>query len=162
MSPTVAESPFRKTRFALIAGFGSLLLAMALTGGDALIVLRQVRREDDAIRRQFLFRNRALNEVRSDLYLSGTYVRDYLLEPEPVRAEAFRSSLEDVRKRMQSALDSYERQLSAGQQTQYFALDTELARYWEVLRPVMKWDAEQRRTRGYAFLRDDVFPRREA
>ncbi len=70
---------------------------MGLTGGDALLVLSQVRREDDSIRRQFLFRNRALNEVRSEVYLSGTYVRDYLLEPEPVRAETFRSELEDVR-----------------------------------------------------------------
>src|ERR1700685_1819250 len=136
MPKPTAESPFRKTRFALIAGFGSLLLAMALTGGDALIVLRQVRREDDAIRRQFLFRNRALNEIRSDLYLSGTYVRDYLLEPEPAGAEAFRSSLEDVRKRMQSALDGYERQLNPAERPQYSALDTELSRYWEVLRPV--------------------------
>src|ERR1700722_14550225 len=126
-------------RFALTAGFGSLLLAMALAGGDALFVLRQVRREDDSIRRQFLFRNHALNEVRSDLYLSGTYVSDYLLEPEPARAEAFRSSLEDVRRRMQSALDAYERQLSSGERPQYSALDTELSRYWEVLGPVMKW-----------------------
>ena len=62
---------FRNARFVLIAGFGSLLLVMALTGGDALLVLRQVRREDDGIRRQFLFRNHTLNEIRSDLYLSG-------------------------------------------------------------------------------------------
>src|SRR5580658_50640 len=103
---------FWNARFALITGFGSLLLVMALTGGDALLVLRQVRREDDGIRRQFLFRNHVLNEIRSDLYLSGTYVRDYLLEPEPAGAEAFRSSLEDVRKRMQSTLDGLKRQLS--------------------------------------------------
>src|SRR5580658_3580050 len=101
---------FWNARFALIAGFGSLLLVMALTGGDALLVLRQVRREDDAIRRQFLLRNHTLNEVRSDLYLSGTYVRDYLLEPEPGRAEAFRSSLEDVHKRMQASIDGYKQQ----------------------------------------------------
>src|ERR1700683_4281730 len=108
MSGPPADRPFRNARFALTIGFGSLLLIMALTGGDALLVLRQVRREDDAIRRQFLFRNHTLNEVRSELYLSGTYVRDYLLEPEPERADAFRSSLEDVRKRMQAALDAYE------------------------------------------------------
>jgi len=156
------DHPFWNLRFALIVGFGSLLLAMALTGGDALLVLRKVRREDDGIRRQFLFRNHGLNEVRSDLYLSGTYVRDYLLEPEPVRAETFRSSLEDVRKRMQATLDAYARQLSPEDRLQYAALDTELVRYWDVLRPVMRWSTEERRTRGYAFLRDDVFPRRAA
>jgi signal transduction histidine kinase len=162
MSASPANRPFWNARFALTAGFGSLLLTMALSGGDALFVLRQVRREDDGIRRQFLFRNHALNEVRSDLYLSGTLVRDYLLEPEPERAEAFRSSLEDVRKRMQASIDGYERQLKPNERPQYSALDTELSRYWEVLRPVLKWDPAERRKIGYTFLRDDVFPRRAA
>lgn len=156
------DHPVWNLRFALTIGFGGLLLAMALTGGDALFVLGKVRREDDGIRRQFLFRNHALNDVRSDLYLSGTWVRDYVLEPEPVRAETFRSGLEDVRKRMQAALDAYARQLSPGDRPQYAALETELTRYWDVLGPVMRWSTEERRTRGYEFLRDDVFPRRAA
>jgi signal transduction histidine kinase len=158
----LASLMFRNARFVLITGFGSLLLIMALTGGDALLVLRQVRREDDGIRRQFLFRNHTLNEVRSDLYLSGTYVRDYLLEPEPARAETFRLNLEDVRKRMESALDDYGRQLNADERPQYSALTTELAGYWDILVPIMKWTAGERRARGYTFLRDDVFPRRAA
>jgi signal transduction histidine kinase len=153
---------FRNARFVLITGFGSLLLIMALTGGDALLVLRQVRREDDGIRRQFLFRNHTLNEVRSDLYLSGTYVRDYLLEPEAARAETFRLNLEDVRKRMESALVEYGRQVNDDERPQYSALTTELAGYWDILVPVMKWQAGERRARGYTFLRDDVFPRRAA
>ena len=162
ISGSPADGPSRNARFALTVGFGSLLLVMALTGGDALLVLRQVRREDDGIRRQFLFRNRTLNEVRSDLYLSGTYVRDYLLEPEPARAETFRLNLEDVRKRMQAALDEYERQLNADERPQYAALTNELSRYWNILGPIMKWDSAERRARGYEFLRDDVFPRRAA
>ena len=113
---------FWNARTALITGFGSLLLIMALTGGDALLVLRQVRQQDDAIRRQFLFRNHTLNEIRSDLYLSGTWVRDYLLEPEPARADAFLSSLEDVRRRMQSALDGYGRQVNGEERSSYAAL----------------------------------------
>src|SRR5579863_7096395 len=153
---------FWNARFALIAGFGSLLLVMALTGGDALLVLRQVRQQDDAIRRQFLFRNHTLNEVRSDLYLSGTWVRDYLLEPEPARADSFRSSLEDVRRKMQAALDQYGRQVNTEERPAYAALTKELVRYWDVLGPIMHWNAEERRTRGYIFLRDDVFPRRAA
>ena len=154
--------PSWNARFALFAGFGSLLLAMTLAGGDALLVLRQVRREDDSIRRQFLFRNRALNEVRSELYLSGTYVRDYLLEPDPPRADTFRVSLEEVRRQMQTALDAYGLQINPGERPQYLALTSELARYWNILGPIMKWNAEERRTRGYTFLRDEVFPRRAA
>jgi len=156
------ERPLWNTRVAVLTGFGGLLLTMTLAGGDALRVLRQVQREDDQIRRQFLFRNHVLNDVRSELYLSGTYVRDYLLEPEPVRAETFRASLEDVHNQMESALEAYGRQLNSEERAQYSALTTELSSYWGVLGPILRWNASERHERGYEFLRDDVFPRRAA
>jgi signal transduction histidine kinase len=154
--------PLWNSKNALTIGFGSLLVTMALAGGDALLVLRQVRREDDQIRRQFLFRNHVLNDVRSDLYLSGTYTRDYLLEPEPVRAETFGANLEDVHKRMESALATYGGQLDPGERAQYAALTAALSNYWSVLGPILQWNATERRERGYRFLRDEVFPRRAA
>src|SRR5215471_5144464 len=75
------------TRLALAAGFGGLLLIITLAGVDTLRVLRQIRHNGEEIRQEFLFRNHVLNNIRSDLYLSGTYVRDYLLEPDIDRAE---------------------------------------------------------------------------
>src|SRR5262249_48142918 len=95
------------TRFALIAGFGGLLVIITLAGIDTLRVVRQIRTNEDQIRQDFLFRNHVLNNIRSDLYLSGTYIRDYLLDPEFERAESYRSSLEKVRTEMDSALESY-------------------------------------------------------
>jgi signal transduction histidine kinase len=150
------------TRVALAIGFGGLLAIMALAGADGLRVLRQIRRNDDEIRRQFLFRNHVLNDIRSELYLSGTYVRDYLLEPEPARAEAFRTTLEQVHKEMEAALESYRSQLRPEERKDYAALTAELSRYWETLGPILKWKAAERRSRGYTFLRDEVFPRRQA
>ena len=150
------------TRFALAIGFGGLLIVVALAGIDALRVLQQIRRDDDEIRREFLFRNHVLNNVRSQFYLSGTYVRDYLLEPEPERAETFRASLQQVRQEMQSALAAYHAQLRPDEQPAYTKLTQELAQYWKVLGPILQWSGAERRARGYAFLRDEVFPRRQA
>jgi signal transduction histidine kinase len=149
-------------RFALMLGFGGLLAIMALAGVDALRVLRQITRDDNRIRRQFLFRNHVLNDIRSQLYLSGTYVRDYLLEPDTSRAETYRTSLEEVRKQMESALASYAGQLEPEEIKNYGALHTELGRYWQILGPTLNWSAAERQKRGYAFLRDEVFPRRTA
>src|ERR1700694_1094 len=149
------------TRFALAIGLGGLLAIMALAGADGLRVLRKIRRNDDQIRRQFLFRNHVLNDIRSEVYVSGTYVRDYLLEPEAERAEAYRASLEQVRKQMESALESYGRQTAPEEVKHYTALKTELAQYWEILAPIFRWDAAERRRLGYTFLRDEVFPRRQ-
>jgi signal transduction histidine kinase len=157
-----SDQPGVSSRLALIAGFGGLLAIVALGGVDALRVLRQMRREDDQIRRQFLSRNHVLNDIRSQLYLSGTYVRDYLLDPEQERAETHRTSLEGVRREMESALASYGKEVESGSQAPYVALRDELSNYWKTIDPILKWSTEERRTRGYAFLRDDVFPRRTA
>ena len=150
------------TRFALAIGFGGLLVVMALAGVDALRVLRQIRRNDDKIRKEFLFRNHVLNDIRSELYLSGTYVRDYLLEPEPARAETFRAGLEQVHQEMESALASYRGALRPDELKPYGEMIAELSQYWKILGPILRWSAAERRTRGYAFLRDEVFPRRQA
>ena len=111
--------PFWNARFALTVGFGGLLLIMALTGGDALRVCGRSGARTIESAGSFLFRNHVLNDIRSELYLSGTYVRDYLLEPEPARAETFRASLEEVRKQMESALESYGRQIAPEEATHY-------------------------------------------
>jgi signal transduction histidine kinase len=149
------------SRLALAIGYGSLLLIMALAGGDALRVLRNFRANDDGIRRQFLLQNRLLNDIRSEVYLSGTYVRDYLLEPEAERADSYRSSLEQLRKQMEAALQSYGRQVAPPEAQHYTALTEELAQYWRILAPIFQWDSMERHRLGYSFLRDEVFPRRQ-
>src|SRR3989441_10794441 len=150
------------TRIALVVGFGGLLAIIALAGIDTLRVLRQIRANGDQIRQEFLFRNHVLNNIRSDLYVSGTYVRDYLLEPDYERAESYRSTLEKVRTEMDSALESYGSKLDPEQSRDYAALKIELAGYWDVLEPVLQLNNQERQRKGYAFLRDEVFPRRMA
>src|SRR5277367_1393391 len=152
---------FFRSRVALALGFGGLLAIMVLAGIDAWRVLEQFRRSDDQIRSRYLSENHLLNDIRSDVYVSGTYVRDYLLEPEPQRADAYRANLEQVREHMQTALDSYRRQLAPAEVQQYTELRAELADYWTILAPIFQWDAAERRRSGYSFLRDEVFPRRQ-
>jgi signal transduction histidine kinase len=158
---TCSDSVFFRSRIALAFGFGGLLLIMGLAGIDALRVLQQFRRSDDQIRRRYLSENHVLNDIRSDVYISGTYVRDYLLEPEPRRADTYRTNLEQVRKHMQAALDSYGRQVAPAEIRHFTALQVELTDYWRILAPIFDWDAAERRRSGYSFLRDEVFPRRQ-
>lgn len=148
--------------FTLALGFGGLLAIMALAGIDGIRALRQISRSDNQIRRQFLAESGSLNDIRSELYLSGTYVRDYLLEPDPGRAESYRISLEQVHSEMNAAMESYGRQPEVTQDRHYTELAAELSRYWSALGPILRWSATQRRANGYSFLRDQVFPRRTA
>src|ERR1700686_2118184 len=124
-SQTSADRISFSSRFALLIGFGGLLLIMALAGIDTLGVFQRFRHSDEQIRGRYLSQNHVLNDIRSDVYLSGTYVRDYLLEPDPTRAEAYRTSLRDVRKHMESALEFYGSQTSPTEIRHYSALRTE-------------------------------------
>src|SRR5579872_198063 len=115
----ISDRLMRSSRVTLTVGFGGLLAIMMLSGFDALRVLHQIRRDDDQIRRQFLARNHVLNDIRSELYLSGTYVRDYLLEPAPDRDSNYRTTLEQVHKEMEAALESYRSQLRPEERKDY-------------------------------------------
>src|ERR1700691_185368 len=160
-APRSSDRVFFRSRIALAVGFGGLLTIMALAGIDALNVLHQFRRSDEQIRRRYLSQNHVLNDIRSDVYVSGTYVRDYLLEPDTARADAYRASLEEVRRHMESALESYRSQVAPTDAQHYSALRAELQDYWGILAPIFRWNPNERRRSGYAFLRDEVFPRRQ-
>jgi len=150
------------SRLVLIVGFGGLLLLMVFAGADSLQALREIQRSNDAIREDFLSRTKVLEQIRAEFYLSGTYVRDYLLEPEVQKAESHRVSLLQTRNDMDSALQKYRALVTVEESGPFHNLMEELAAYWKVLEPVMQWNSIQRRDRGYAFLRDEVFPRRTA
>src|ERR1700722_16693636 len=66
----------------LVVGFGGLLLIMAAAEVGALLFLNSLRHNDSALQARFLARNRTLERIRSNIYLSGTFVRDSLLAPE--------------------------------------------------------------------------------
>jgi len=63
---------------------------------------------------------------------------------------------------MHDALGQYAKLIRTAEQQPFGNLQRELAAYWHVLQPVMRWDANERRVHGYVFLRDEVYPRRTA
>jgi len=148
------------TRAALLAGFGGLLILMAFAGFDAVSIVRQIQTRSERIRNDFVYRNSTLEQIRSDLYLSGTFIRDYLLEPDARAAETHRSSLEQTHRQMDAAIESYEKVLPVQEGAAFGVLRQELRDYWHILDPAMRWSPEQRRDHGYAFWRSEVYPRR--
>jgi signal transduction histidine kinase len=150
------------SRLVLTAGFGGLLLLMAFGGFDGMQALRQIQTSNDLIREDFLTRTRLLERIRADVYVTGTYVRDYLLEPEAGKAEGHRDSLLESRMDMDQAMAKYRSMLTPQEAGPFQILTGELAEYWKLLEPVLSWGPEQRRKAGYLFLRDEVFPRRQA
>ncbi|HWC99642.1 MAG TPA: ATP-binding protein [Candidatus Sulfopaludibacter sp.] len=150
------------SRLVLMAGFGGLLLLMAFAGFDGMQALHEIQTSNDLTREDFLTRTRLLERIRADVYVSGTYVRDYLLEPESGKAEGHRYDLLESRRDMDDAMSKYRSLLNTQEAAPFQVLTVELAGYWNLLEPVFGWTAEQRKKAGYFFLRDEVFPRRRS
>jgi hypothetical protein len=85
----------RLRRVAALDGFAGL---------DGVQALEEIRTSNDSVREEFLARTRLLERLRGDVYVSGTYVRDYLLEPESGKAEGHRYSLLESRTDTDAAL----------------------------------------------------------
>lgn len=148
------------TRVALALGFGVLLTLLVLSGINAVHVISHLQSNNEDILGEFLGRATRLDELRAAIYLSGTYVRDYLLEPDPAAAEQSRLALVDARRQIQSMISLTTSEPNAADQAMYDALRRETAEYWRTLDPVLTWNAQQRSQKGYRFLHDDVLPRR--
>jgi signal transduction histidine kinase len=152
----------RHSRGVLLIGFGGLLLLMAYAGFHTMRAFGQTRDRSARIQQEFLSRSRLLNQIRSDLYLSGTYVRDYLLEPEPLKADTYRADLDRVRRDMTAAIDAYPRLGEPTETAPLTGLLAQLTEYWQVLQPAMEWQPEERHRQVNAFFRNQVSPRRAA
>ena len=154
------------TPITLAVGFGVLLVLLALSGFNAMNVISRFRVEDRQIVAEFLRTQTSLDELRSKLYLSGTYVRDYLLEPDPAKAEESRLELAQTRRDIHDLTFQTSRPFNehsdADARALHSNLEQQVSEYWRALDPVLAWSARQRHERGYLFLRDEVLPRRSA
>jgi signal transduction histidine kinase len=165
MSPAAKErSPIGvrllTMRGGLVLGFGVLLILLILSGLSAMHALAEVQNANQTSLGQFLAKNQQLDEIRAALYLSGTYLRDYLMEPEQAKAEQSRRELIDTKARMQLLLSGNGPPSGAGDHEMFEALKREIADYWQTMEPVLSWSVEQRRRQGFRFWDDEVFPRR--
>jgi signal transduction histidine kinase len=117
-------------------------------------------RLDDINQRYHEVENR-LRRLRSDVNMSGIFVRDYLLDPQ---GDQDRSRLEEFRGANDNAFTGL-RNLIGGtddNDARLVSLRTKLDDYWLALDPLFDWTPEQKRTLRVRFLRREVIPRREA
>src|SRR5579872_1225621 len=117
----------------LVLGFGVLLLLMAAAEIASLLLLNTLRQNDAQLQARFLARNRTLERIRSNIYLSGTFVRDSLLAPEQSGAQAQLTTLETLRRDSENALNSYAAGLDSEEAAPFQDLRSQIEAYWEVL-----------------------------
>ncbi len=150
----------RQIRRLLLFGFGGLLLLLAFTGLNALSVLQKIETRSETIREDYFSRDQILEQLRSDIYLSGTYVRDLLLEQDPTRADIHRHELQEARQRVKANVARYNGVLRNEERGAFREFAKEVESYFESLRPALEWNAVERQALGYAFMKNSLLPRR--
>jgi signal transduction histidine kinase len=150
------------TQVVLVVGFGALLAMMALAGIDSIGVLVQIQARNLEVGRNYLTRNRALEQIRGGLYVSSTSAQDYLLEQDALAAENYRATLQAARNDIAKALSSYARAPGSGQNSSFHALDAEIQSYWQALEPVFHWDTREKQQRSETFMHRELLPHRTA
>ena len=105
-------------------------------------MLDRVRTDDNRFRQTFVERLGALEQIRSQIYLSGTYVRDYLLSPDSALAEQAgtqRARLSGIEAETRALLGRYAASLDPDEREAFQALRTEIDDYWHALQSTFDW-----------------------
>jgi signal transduction histidine kinase len=149
-----------QTRRLLLIGFGGLIALLGFSSLYTLTILQKIQVRNQKIRSDYVRRDTLLQQLRSEIYLSGTYVRDFLLEPDAARADIHKADFEASRARVQSMASNYGGLLGSGQKTVFDEFSAKLDDYLNSLTPALQWDAAKRRQAGYAFMNDSLLPQR--
>ena len=149
-----------QTRLLLWAGFGGLLLLMIVVGVSALSFMYQIQVRQEKIRADYVERDLTLEKIRSDIYISGTYVRDYLLDSSEENAATHKAAFLEARGRIESGVRGYEPLVRPAERAVFDQFRKETRAYLDTVSPAVAWTTEERRSRGAAFVQDQVLPRR--
>jgi signal transduction histidine kinase len=103
-----------------------------------------------------------LRRLRSDVHLSGIFVRDYLLDTEREHAQEYQDQLATFRRANLATLAELHA-LAGEEHTDRIAkLQSQLDAYWRTFEPLIDWTIGEKIMLSARFLRNDVIPRREA
>jgi len=154
------NSSDRQTRIFLFAGFGGLLLLMIVLGLSALSSMYQIELREEKIRQEYLVRDRVLESLRSNTYVSGTCIRDFLLATSDHLAELSKAQFLEKERQIEGLRADYEKLVTAEAKEPFSHFTAQLHAWFNAMNPVLQWDASARRLRGYQFMQEQVVPRR--
>ncbi len=161
-SPATSQARRKAPWLVLILGFGGLLVCILAAAVGTISAFDRVRRDETRIRKNYLERQNALDQIRAEIYLSGTYVRDFLLSPDPSGAAAQSARLSTLEQEARAAVSAYAHGLAPEEAEPFRALVSEIDEYWRVLNRTEQWTPEQRNRLRESFFYDELVPRRTA
>lgn len=103
-----------------------------------------------------------LRRLRSDVHLSGIFLRDYLLDTERDHAEEYQEKLAQFRGANLATLAELRALSDPDQHERIAKLQAQLEEYWRAFEPLIDWTITEKTTLSSRFLRQQVIPRRNS
>jgi signal transduction histidine kinase len=142
-------------------GLGSLLLLIVVSMLASSRRAQEIYTELDQLNTYHHDLDSKLRRLRSDVNLSGIFVRDYLLDVERERAPEYRQQLTEFRRANMTTLAEL-RALARGDVDRIVRLQHQLDEYWQAFDPLFDWTVTEKILRSASFLRREVVPRRDS
>src|SRR6185436_4787665 len=142
-------------------GLGSLLLLIVVSMLASSRKAQDIYTQLDVLNTHHHNVDAKLRRLRSDVHLSGIFVRDYLLDVERERGPEYRQRLAEFRQTNLATVGEL-RAFAKGDDERISNLQTRLDDYWETFDPLFDWTPCEKVQYSAGFLRREVVPRREA
>jgi signal transduction histidine kinase len=141
----------------LFAGFGTLLILMAIVSIDSQHTLEVFETHNTQIRQDFLYREHTLEQVRTSVYESGDIMSDYtVIESDPHTQERLRTQFQSIHNETTASLQACIQSLPTDKRESFQHLAEELERYWSRVDPIFELRATEKKGLGNSALRSDV------
>ena len=142
-------------------GLASLLVLIAVSMLTASRRAQEIYTQLDQLNTRHHEFDAKLRRLRSDVNLSGIFVRDYLLDVARERAPEYRQRLAEFRETNIATVAEL-RALAEPHADQILSLQAKLDEYWQTFDPLFDWTTTEKIFQSASFLRREVVPRREA
>jgi signal transduction histidine kinase len=101
-----------------------------------------------------------LQSLRSEIYTSGTHIRDFLLDTNDALAIEHREQFLDTQHKIEEGTAEYRSLLRDSGTEPFRRFSKELGAYMATIAPVLSWTMAERHARASSFVQDELLPRR--
>src|SRR5919108_2442592 len=139
-------------------GLGGLLLLIVVSMVASSRKAQEIYAQLDQLNAHHQNVDATLRRLRSDVNLSGIFVRDYLLDVARERAPEYREQIAEFRRRNVATVAEL-LVVDEPQADPIHRLDAQLDEYWKTFEPLFDWTVSEKVFRSAGFLRREVVAR---
>ena len=142
-------------------GLGGILLLIVVSMLTSSRQAQEIYAQLDRLNAHHQEVDTKLRRLRSDVNLSGIFVRDYLLDVAREHAPEYRERLSEFRETNKATAVEL-LVLDEPHADRIRSLEAQLDDYWQTFEPLFDWTVSEKIFRSASFLRLEVVPRRDA